>query len=233
MVRLAALALIILAFARPLLDGQRRADGVGAGAREVVVLLDTSYSMGYGDRWERARAAARDAIDGLGAVGSRLGRAVLRRAPTSRCARPPETSALHGGGRRGEARRRPRRATRRRSRWPAASWPNRRCRGARSVLISDFQRGGWRGEEGARLPAGATLTPVPIQGAADEPNVSVTGVSLARSTFSDQERVAVTAGVTNRTERPVDRRHADARSRRPARSARSRCSVEAWQQPRR
>ena len=35
------------------------------------------------------------------------------------------------------------------------------------------------------------------------PNLSVTGVSLARSTFSNQERVTVTAGVTNRTERPV------------------------------
>jgi hypothetical protein len=32
------------------------------------------------------------------------------------------------------------------------------------VLISDFQRSGWRGQEGSALPAGATLTPVPIQG---------------------------------------------------------------------
>src|SRR5215216_2243950 len=65
MIRLSVLALIIAAFARPLI---MRADGpgvAGAVAREVVVLLDTSYSMGYGDRWERARAAARDAIGGL------------------------------------------------------------------------------------------------------------------------------------------------------------------------
>ena len=39
---------------------------MGPGAREVVVLLDRSYSMGYGDRWERARAAAREAINRLG-----------------------------------------------------------------------------------------------------------------------------------------------------------------------
>src|SRR5262249_17352990 len=64
LMRLAALALIVLAFARPFL---RRAEvPVGAtGAREVVVLLDRSYSMGYGDRWQRALAAARDAINGL------------------------------------------------------------------------------------------------------------------------------------------------------------------------
>ena len=29
-----------------------------------------------------------------------------------------------------------------------------------AVLITDFQRGGWQGAEGVRLPDGATLTPV-------------------------------------------------------------------------
>src|SRR5688572_129616 len=42
MVRLAALALIIGAFARPFLSGQDLTP-VGQGAREVVVLLDQSY----------------------------------------------------------------------------------------------------------------------------------------------------------------------------------------------
>ena len=71
------------------------------------------------------------------------------------------------------------------------------------VIISDFQRGGWRGEEGARLPQGVTLTPIAAQGAADRANLSVTGLSFARSTFSNQERLTVTAVVTNRTERSV------------------------------
>ena len=31
------------------------------------ILVDTSYSMGYGDRWSKAQAAARDAIEGLAA----------------------------------------------------------------------------------------------------------------------------------------------------------------------
>src|SRR5262245_45452656 len=47
MVRLAAMALIVLAFARPFV---RRADSTlanVAGAREVVILLDQSYSMAY------------------------------------------------------------------------------------------------------------------------------------------------------------------------------------------
>ena len=66
MVRMAALALIILAFTRPLID---RADvpTAGADAQEVVVLLDTSYSMGFGDHWAQAQAAARDRIAKLSA----------------------------------------------------------------------------------------------------------------------------------------------------------------------
>jgi len=65
-VRLAALMLIVAAFARPFLWRPNAATAIGATAREVVVLLDQSYSMGYSDRWDRAKAAARDAINRLG-----------------------------------------------------------------------------------------------------------------------------------------------------------------------
>jgi hypothetical protein len=57
-VRMAALAMIILAFARPLIGREDASVLPGQGAREVVILVDTSYSMGYGARWEAARAAA-------------------------------------------------------------------------------------------------------------------------------------------------------------------------------
>ena len=62
--RLAALALIVLAFARPFLRRTEIAAG-GSGAREVVILLDRSYSMGYGGKWAQALAAAERAINGL------------------------------------------------------------------------------------------------------------------------------------------------------------------------
>jgi hypothetical protein len=71
------------------------------------------------------------------------------------------------------------------------------------VLVSDFQRGGWRGADGVRLPDGAVLTPRPI-GDADTANVAVTPVAIERSTFSDQERVTVTAGVTNHGGKALD-----------------------------
>src|SRR5258705_9206084 len=66
MVRLTAVALIIGAFARPFLWRPDASTAIGPGARELVVLLDQSYSMAYGDRWSRAQAAARDAINKLG-----------------------------------------------------------------------------------------------------------------------------------------------------------------------
>ena len=197
-VRLAALALLVLAFARPFFAGQDLGAVAGGGAREVVILLDQSYSLGYADRWGRAQAAASEAIDGLGpadrgsvvlfasgaeialrsvAVGERdrLQAAIDVAEPTAGATR--FSPALKVAG----------------SILADSALPRREV-----VLISDFQRGGWRGEEGASLPDGATVTTVQIADDADAPNVAVNAVSLARSTFSNQERVAVSAVVVNR-----------------------------------
>src|SRR5215475_1755004 len=65
MMRLAALALIVFAFARPFFRRDSLAAAAQSGAREAVILVDTSYSMGYGDRWAQAQAAARTAVNGL------------------------------------------------------------------------------------------------------------------------------------------------------------------------
>src|SRR4029079_8649624 len=59
--RLAALALIFMAFGRPCCRLDALAAAAQQGAREAVILVDTSYSMEYGDRWTRARTAANDA----------------------------------------------------------------------------------------------------------------------------------------------------------------------------
>ena len=201
-VRMAALALIIFAFARPFI---RQADlpiAAGSGARELVVLLDTSYSMGYADRWERARAAAQAEIARMSgsdrgsvvlfSAGADIAvRASMERSPLSAAV----AAAKPGSG-----------ATRYAPALKVAggilsesTLPRREV-----VLISDFQRNGWRGEEGIRLPKGTVVTTVPISGPTDKPNVSVTAVSLARSTFSDQERVTVKAGVMNRADTAID-----------------------------
>ena len=200
LLRLAALALIVLAFARPFL---RRAEGAAgaSGAREVVVLVDRSYSMGYGDRWGRALAAAGDAVNGLRAAdrGSIVffdtaAEVALRstadkgRLTAVLAGAQPSAAATHYG--------------------PAlklagtilseSPLPRREA-----ILVSDFQRAGWQGAEGLRLPDGAALTPVDL-GGGDTANASVTPVSLERTTFANQERVAITAGVLNQGGRPLN-----------------------------
>src|SRR3954471_23597215 len=71
LMRAAAIALIVAAFARPFFpQGAAAAMAAVGGSREVVILLDQSASMGYGDHWTRARDEARKAIDGIG-IGDR------------------------------------------------------------------------------------------------------------------------------------------------------------------
>src|SRR5262252_5538451 len=62
--RIAVLALLAFAFTQPALWRRPEAAASG-GARLHLIVLDGSGSMGYAGRWDRARAAARDVINGL------------------------------------------------------------------------------------------------------------------------------------------------------------------------
>ena len=65
-----------------------------------------------------------------------------------------------------------------------------------AVLITDFQRTGWQGGEGVRLPDGAVLTAVPIADA-EKANLSIdAGVAAALGVLS-QQRITVTTGAVN------------------------------------
>src|SRR4029453_6024471 len=193
LLRLAALALIVAAFARPFFPPAGLAQAAAQGAQEVVVLIDKSYSMAYGDRWSRAVARAHDQIGTIGPTDrgsvvffSSGGGVALRSTPGRGGLNAAVNVGKPGSG-----------ATRY---GPAlklagsiaseSALPRREV-----VLISDFQRAGWQGAEGVRLPDGVTLIPVPIDDS-DTSNVSVTPVSLQRSTFSEQDRVTVTGGGT-------------------------------------
>src|SRR5262245_47878312 len=62
LLRAAAIALLVAAFARPFFRQGASATVAAAGAREIVVLLDQPASMGYGDHWQRAQDAARAVV---------------------------------------------------------------------------------------------------------------------------------------------------------------------------
>jgi hypothetical protein len=66
LLRIGALVLIALAFARPVLRLGGSEDGLAQDAlRESVIVLDRSWSMDRGERWDRALADARATLDGL------------------------------------------------------------------------------------------------------------------------------------------------------------------------
>jgi Mg-chelatase subunit ChlD len=199
--RCLAILLLAAAFARPYLNRDVAAAGALSDAREVVIMVDRSYSMGYGDRWARAVAAAEQVMDGIRpddratlvlfdqsaagvnqATSDRLalyaalqdaepGSSGTRYAPVLKLAQ----SILESSDR-------PR---------------------LEAVLVSDFQRAGWEGDPGARLPAGATLTPIAIT---DETvaNVSVTGVAFRREDVGGRERVTPIARLANRSDAPAE-----------------------------
>lgn len=201
LLRLAALTLIVVAFARPFLRSEKLAVAAAGGAREVVVLLDRSYSLAYADRWQRATAAAHQAVNAL--AGSDRGSIVLFDTGAEVALRStPDRGRLHAAidsaGVGAAATKFGPALKLAGSLLSESGLPNKEV-----VLISDFQRHAWLGAEGVRLPDGTRVTPVSVANGAVV-NVSITPAVLQRTSVSGQERVTVTAGAVNRGDAAVD-----------------------------
>ena len=195
LLRAAAIALVVAAFARPFLRQNAAAQVISGGAREVVILLDQSASMGYGDHWTRAQGAARSVVDSLGADDKAT--LVLfaknaeenMRATSDRFRLDGAINAARVGS--GATRYGP--ALKLADSILGRSSLKRR----QVVLISDFQKTGWSGSEEVRFPDGVTVSTVSVA-SADAANLAVPSVSFARANFSGQERITVTAGLSNK-----------------------------------
>ena len=198
--RCLALIFLAFAFARPFLNRPASAAPVrGIGARELVILLDRSYSMAYGDHWTRAVDAARRAISGVG--GNDRASLVVFDATASAVTEPTADKAVltvaldrvkPGAG-----------ATRYEPAFKLAQrvlaeskLPRREV-----MLISDFQRVGWDGRDSPSLPAGTTINKVDLADPKTS-NVAVTSVDFRRDYAEDRERVAITARLVNRSAEP-------------------------------
>jgi hypothetical protein len=202
LLRAAAIALIIAAFARPFFNQSTLASAVAVGAREVVIMLDRSYSMGYGDRWARAQAAARNAIDGL-VAGDRASLVFFARGADVDARSTDDRARLRLSVDRAtvsaESTRYAPALKVAESVLQQSQLPRREI-----VLISDFQRAGWDGSSDTRLPSGTVVTPVPI-GDATTSNVAVSSVALQRDDVSGLPRVTIVAGLQNRGILDVER----------------------------
>jgi hypothetical protein len=200
LMRCAAILMIVAAFARPFLRQQAVAAAAAGGSREIVVLLDRSASMGFGDHWQRARDAAHRAVQSLGAndratlvLFSRNAEENMR-ATTDRArldAAIDNAKVDADATRYGPA-----------LKLAESILGRSQARRREAVLISDFQRAGWTGSEDVHFPEGYTVTPVSVA-SANSNNVAIPSVTFARASFSGQERVTVSAGIANKGGEPL------------------------------
>jgi hypothetical protein len=197
--RVSALALLVLAFARPFFPQGTLSAAAAGGAREVVILLDQSASLGYGDHWQKARDAAHKVVAGLGAddkatlvlFGRNAEENMRATSDRARLNAAIDAAKVGSDGTRYAP-----------ALKLAASILSRSTLKRReAVLISDFQKIGWGSAEDVRFPEGMALTTAAV--GKETANVSVPSVTFSRSTFAGQERVAVTAGVANKGDTPV------------------------------
>jgi hypothetical protein len=198
--RCLALLLVALAFARPFFESSRASAASALGPREVVLLIDHSYSMGYEDRLSRAKAAAMGRIQALSgddraSIVVFSDRAEILSQPTS------DKEALEAVVSGIEL------SARTTAFGPGLKLAKRildesRLSRKEVILLSDFQRLGFQGEDDdVWLPAGTVLTPVDL-GSPETENLALTGVTLERDEASGRERLTASARVTRKA--PAD-----------------------------
>ncbi len=197
LLRAGAMILLVAAFSRPFL----RVDPVQAaaalsGAREVVILLDRSASMGYADHWVRAQAEAKKIVATIHGedkatlvlFGTGVEEVVRATGDASRLNAAIDSAAVTSDGTRYAPALRVAQ-----SKLSASALPRKEA-----YLISDFQKTGWERQEEIHLPQGAELKAISVA-SLETTNLAVTSVKFQRASFSGEERVMVTAGLTNRS----------------------------------
>jgi hypothetical protein len=199
LLRCAALALLVAAFSRPFFARRQNAIAT-SGARQVVILLDHSASMGYGNRWTKARDAAKKVARGLG--GGDRATLVLFAGDASVASEPMATpdrvvAAVNAAQLSAEGTRfAP--ALKLASQIVAASTMPRR----EVVVISDFQRVGWANHNEIVFPKGTVITPIDLGAAGRAADVGVSQVTTDRDSAGARDQVTVGARLVNTGDKP-------------------------------
>ncbi|HZT75205.1 MAG TPA: BatA domain-containing protein [Vicinamibacterales bacterium] len=166
--RVAALVLLAIAFARPFLPKRAAA----ASSRVTVVALDTSYSLDAPGRFERAKALAASAIDRAPA-GDLVGVVTFADEATI-AARPSGDRVLAHAAVRDAS------VGFGSTRYRAALATAAQALGGRAgtiVLVTDLQESGWDAGDRAIVPEGASIEIADV--GAMPPNLAVTSVRAA------------------------------------------------------
>jgi hypothetical protein len=191
--RCLAIALLVAAFARPFFEKKHPLVST-TGAREVVILLDRSSSMGYADRWTKARDAAKKAVSGM--TGTDRATLITFAGDASVATEPMATpdrviasinaTKLSSEGTRFAP------ALKLASQIIAASTLPRR----EVVLISDFQKVGWANHNEIVFPQGTVVTPIDL-GKGAIADVAVAQVTTSRDSTGERDHTTVAARLIN------------------------------------
>ena len=196
LMRVTALLLIAAAFSRPFLEKDIPPAPAGVGAREVIIMLDRSASMGYQGRWDAALRTAREEL-GKVQTGERATLVLFDERAEAVRAQDGDNSPLRSAldkakpGSLGTRYAPPLRMAQ--SVLQTSTLPRREI-----VLITDLQRSGWNTRETIELPTGTELRVIDM-GRDSLANLGVAGVNFARARFGPRERVTVSARVVNRS----------------------------------
>ena len=193
-IRLAALGLLVAAFARPFVRGGALASVGGPGPEEVVILLDRSYSMELADHWQQAVARAGEVAAAL-RPQDRVSLVAFSETPHlvhRSISDPARIAATLDTLRTGSLATRIGPAVKvARSTLAASALPRRRV-----VVVSDFQRAGWRPDPDATLPAEVAVEAIAI-GEGSAANLTLSELGLRRESAGARERVTVSARLVN------------------------------------
>ncbi len=194
LLRALAVALLALAFARPVFTSRTAAAG-DTRARAVVIALDRSQSMGHTDIWPAALDSARAIVSALGArdrVGVVFFDDAAEVAQRLTDDKASATAVLASA-----------KTTPRGTRFAPAIRTARQMlldapfAAAEIIIISDLQRAGTTGVSGLDLPAGVTLRAVAIA-PPSRANSTVRAVEARRVIDNNRPMLAVKARVLSR-----------------------------------
>lgn len=205
LLRCLAVALLVLAFARPFFKTQHAAFAATTrtSGRDIVIALDRSYSMGYGSRWTKTIAAANEAVDNMHS-GDRAAIVYFAGTASAVTDLTSDKGLLHAALDSVHP-------TAGVTRYDAAlrlvqhvfgdtAQPRREV-----VLVSDFQQSGWSDRNLPSLPTGTNITPVNVASASTS-NAMVTTVDVRYDTSVGRERAVVEARIANRSALPLYQR---------------------------
>lgn len=182
--RVLAIALLAFAFSRPFFNKSVAAAAVTPTGRDVAIVLDRSASMGYGERWTRARAAVERTLGSLGS-DDRVALVVFD-------TRAAQVAALSNDRQAVRTVLNTEKVSTRSTRYVPALQLARRVlnegnrRQREIVIVSDFQRSGWDVRDNQALAGDEKLTPIDLSGE-DVSNIAWRNVNVERDSATTSD----------------------------------------------